>query len=279
MSVGDMVSDQEAKGCCALAYESQWARLLLGDSLHPGGVDLTLRLGHLLALGRNDRVLDAACGRGTSAIALARAFGCSVHGIDLGAANIAAAREAAEDAGLDHLVTFAAADAEALPAGDASFDAVICECAFCTFPSKEAAASEFVRVLRPGGRMGLGDITCNGPVPEELETLIGWVACMAGALPAARYEEILCRAGAGGFRQEAHDEALAELASGVKFKLLGLEVLARVGKAPVALSEVLEAKRITKSAIASIREGLLGYSLMVGTVRDEGGGGRKGTVA
>ena len=36
---------------------------------------------------------------------------------------------------------------------------MICECAFCTFPDKRAAASEFARVLKPGGKVGLSDLT------------------------------------------------------------------------------------------------------------------------
>jgi len=41
---------------------------------------------------------------------------------------------------------------EQLPLNDAEVDAIICECAFCTFPDKPGAAREFARVLKPGGR-------------------------------------------------------------------------------------------------------------------------------
>jgi len=46
-----------------------------------------------------------------------------------------------------------------VPIGDASVDAVICECAFCTFPDKSAAAEEFARILLPPVRVGLSDVT------------------------------------------------------------------------------------------------------------------------
>lgn len=82
----------ELKSCCAAVYGSDWARLLLGDSFHPGGMALTTRLGELVGLGPDDRVLDVAAGRGTSAIHLARRFGCAVVGVDLSAASVAAAR-------------------------------------------------------------------------------------------------------------------------------------------------------------------------------------------
>jgi SAM-dependent methyltransferase len=254
----------ETKTCCAQAYESEWARLLLGDSFHPGGVDLTLHLGRRLGLRPGVAVLDVACGRGTSAIALAHEFGCAVHGVDLSAPNIEAAHAAAKEAGLSHLVSFEAGDAEQLPFEDATYDAVFCECAFCTFPSKDAAAAEFARVLRPGGRLGLSDITRNGDVPPELDSLLGWVACIADARSANEYAAILAQHGFTGIDSEGHDGALAALAKRARFKLLGAEILAKLGKGPFELAEIAEAKRIVKVATRTIAAGNLGYTLITG---------------
>lgn len=251
-----------AKSCCVVAYESEWARLLLGDSLHPGGPALTQHLGEVLALGPKTRLLDVACGQGSSAIALAEAFGCSVHGIDLSEANIEAARAAARKTDVAHLLSFQAGDAEGLPVSDAAFDAVICECAFCTFPGKEQAAAEFARVLRPGGLIGLTDVTANGPLPAELSTLLGWVVCLAGAQSADAYRDHLESAGLVVFAQEGHDTALGSLVSSVKLKLLGLEVAARLGKAPVPLEDVQRGKALAKAAAAAVRNGQLGYTLI-----------------
>ncbi len=97
------------KSCCARLYESDYARLLLGDSFHPGGMALTERLGSMLALGPGKRVLDVAAGVGTSAIHLARTFGCDVIGVDYGAENVKAAAAQA-DAG--DRVRFEQGDAE-----------------------------------------------------------------------------------------------------------------------------------------------------------------------
>src|SRR6266536_1621198 len=70
------------KACCASLYQQEWVRLLLGESFHPGGLALTEHLGTHLALSPGKRVLDVACGPGTSAIRLAQRFGCRVLGID-----------------------------------------------------------------------------------------------------------------------------------------------------------------------------------------------------
>ncbi len=88
------------KACCARLYESNWARLLLGDAFHPGGLALTQRLGRLLDLQSNSRVLDVAAGKGTSAIYLAQHFGCRVVGIEYSLKNVEAASSAAEAAGV-----------------------------------------------------------------------------------------------------------------------------------------------------------------------------------
>ena len=181
------VTAEEVKSCCATAYESDWARLLLGDSLHPGGMALTERLGELLGLGPGKRVLDVAAGKGASAIFLARRFGCEVVGVDYSARNAAEAARAAESAGVVGLVSFRQGDAERLPFEDGEFDAVVCECAYCTFPDKAAAAREFHRVLRPGGSVGLSDLTRSGSIGPELQTLLAWVACLGDARPVKGY--------------------------------------------------------------------------------------------
>jgi cyclopropane fatty-acyl-phospholipid synthase-like methyltransferase len=82
---------QTLKRCCAQLYESDLARFLLGDSFHPGGLALTRRLGELLHLGPQSRVLDVACGKGASAVFVAEHFGCEVVGVDYSDQNVAQA--------------------------------------------------------------------------------------------------------------------------------------------------------------------------------------------
>src|SRR6516165_9932867 len=142
--------------------------MLLGDSFHPGGTRLTERLGELLGLGPQSRVLDIASGTGTSALFLAERVGCEVVGVDYGSHNVEQSNAGATARSLDKRVNFRTGDAERLPFPDGSFDAVICECAFCTFPDKTAAAAEFLRVLRSGGGIGLSDLTRGSALPEEL---------------------------------------------------------------------------------------------------------------
>src|SRR6516162_375189 len=127
-------TDTQVKQCCATLYESDLARYVLGDSFHPGGYQTTRRLADMLSLNFSSRVLDVACGKGTTAVFLAKEFGCEVVGVDYGGQNIETSRALARDEQLEGRVHFERSEAESLPFPDQSFDAIICECAFCTFP-------------------------------------------------------------------------------------------------------------------------------------------------
>lgn len=262
---GGAVDAQEAKRCCATAYGSDWARLLLGDTYHPGGLALTERLGVVLGLSAGTRVLDVAAGPGASAIYLAQRFGCRMTGIDLSDANVVAAREAAAQAGVGALTRFVAGDAERLPFADADFDAVICECAFCTFPDKATAAGEIARVLRPGGRVGLSDLTRTGSLPRELEGLLAWIACIADAQPLAEYEVCLRHAGFRIDRAERHDEALREMVRQIRTRLMGVELLAGLKQLDLPGVDLGQARSLARSVAEAVQAGTLGYALLAGT--------------
>ncbi len=265
MTGGDaMPSTQEAKRCCAEVYASDLARMLLGESYHPGGLALTDRLGTLLELTPGTRVLDVAAGQGASAMRLADWFGCHVTGIDLGLANVAAAQEAAARAGVAGRTCFLMGDAESLPFADGAFDALICECAFCTFPDKGGAAREFARVLRRGGRVGLSDLTRQGPLPADLEGLLAWIACIADARPVAEYVACLQRAGFAIARVESHDEALQELVRDIRTRLMGVELLVGLKQLDLPGVDLGRARTLARSAAEAVQRGTLGYALLAG---------------
>ncbi|TAK21311.1 MAG: methyltransferase domain-containing protein [Chloroflexota bacterium] len=253
----------DLKSCCANLYQSDWARLLLGDSFHPGGLALTERLGQLLRLSPDDRVLDVAAGRGTSAIHLAKTFGCRIVGVDFGAENVAAASDAAATAGVADRVTFRQGDAEWLSFDDKAFDAAICECAFCTFPEKKAAAAELARVLRPGGRVGLSDLVRQGELPRELEGLLAWAACIADARPVDDYVAFLVGAGFIWPRIDRHDSSLVAMVVDIRRKLLGAQILAGVGKLNMAGVDWANALVVARAAADAVSRGKLGYATIV----------------
>jgi arsenite methyltransferase len=257
------VRPEALKRCCSSAYESEFARILLGDSFHPGGLDLTRRLGMLLGLGPGLRLLDVASGNGGSPIFLAKEFGCEVIGIDFGPQNVAVANDRAAAAGLAHLVTFREGDAEHMEFPDAIFDRIICECAFCTFPNKPAAAREFRRVLQPKGRVGISDLMRRGSVPAELSGLLSWIACIADARPISEFMAELESASLEVTTIEAHDNCLLQMAQDVQSKILGLELLAGLKKLDLPGVNLTQAKQFARSAITAIQQGVFGYSLII----------------
>jgi arsenite methyltransferase len=260
-------SAAEVKRCCAAAYQSDWVRLLLGESFHPGGAALTRRLGEVLSLRPSLRVLDVASGAGAGAIVLAQTFGCEVVGVDYGAESVGGATAAAEAAGVASRVRFLQGDAEHLPIADASVDAIVCECAFCTFPDKAAAASEFARVLRPGGRVGLSDLTRHvETLPAELQDLLAWIACIADARPVEEYVGYLRDAGLRVGLVEPHDEALAELVHDIRTKLLGAELLLKLRQLDAPPGVDFELARVmARAAAEAVRARQFGYALVVAT--------------
>jgi ubiquinone/menaquinone biosynthesis C-methylase UbiE len=259
-------SAAEIKACCANIYQSDWTRLILGDSFHPGGLQLTEHLGAMIHLQPGQRVLDVASGPGTSAIALAQRYGCHVLGIDYSAEAVEKAARVVEQMGLSHLISFQQGDAERLPVPDNAFDAVICECAFCTFPDKQTAAAEFVRVLKAGGRLGLSDLTRTGEVPADLQGLLAWIACIADAQPIHEYARYLSQAGLILDQIELHDNALLELIRSIHGRLLSAELLLKLKKIDLpATLDFAEAKALAKSALAAIRANQFGYVALSAT--------------
>ena len=257
-----MTSAQSVKACCAAFYASDAARLLLGDSLHPGGDRLTMRLGHGLGLGPNDHVLELACGDGHTALLLAGEFGCSVVGVDYSRENIRRARAGARAAGLERRVAFFQGDAEALALAAGAFEALVCECAFCTFPDKAAGAREMRRVLAPGGRLGLSDVTLEQSLPDELKSLAAWVLCIADARPAAGYRAIL--SAAGFLPEDCRDEswAMRDIINDGGVRLMAVEAAERLGALAPTGWDFAAARGVLRQTREFVQSGGAGYVLL-----------------
>jgi SAM-dependent methyltransferase len=123
------------------------------------------------ALGRlepGEVVLDVGSGAGTDSLVAAQMVGSEgrVTGVDMTPEMLAKARAAAVAMKATN-VEFVAAEAEGLPFEDESFDVVISNGVIDLIPDKDAVFSEIHRVLRPGGRIQIADVTIQNPVSEE----------------------------------------------------------------------------------------------------------------
>jgi arsenite methyltransferase len=115
-----------------------------------------------------ERVLDLGSGAGTDSLIAAQMVGAGggVTGIDMTPEMLTRARAAAAEMGAAN-VEFVEAEAERLPFADASFDVVISNGVIDLIPDKDAVFAELHRVLAPGGRMQIADVTIQNPVSAE----------------------------------------------------------------------------------------------------------------
>ena len=116
----------------------------------------------------DERVLDVAAGNGNATLAAARR-GCRVTSTDYVPALLERGAERARAERLD--VQFQAADCEALPFDNASFDVVLSTFGVMFSPDQPKAAAELARVCRPGGRIGLANWTPEGFIGQLFKTL------------------------------------------------------------------------------------------------------------
>ena len=132
----------------------------------------------------DERVLDVAAGNGNATLAAARR-GCRVTSTDYVASLLDRGAERARAERLE--VTFETADVEALPFGDATFDAVLSTFGVMFAPDHAKSAAEMARVCRPGGRIGLANWTPEGFIGQLFKVLGGHVPPPAGVQPPSRW--------------------------------------------------------------------------------------------
>jgi sterol 24-C-methyltransferase len=111
------------------------------------------QLGSRLALSADSEVLDAGCGVGDVARTMAAKYRLRVTGIDILDFNLAEARERSDRAGLSDRTTFLKGDYHNLQFPDASFDGSYTMETFVHASDPERVLTEFLRVLRPGGKL------------------------------------------------------------------------------------------------------------------------------
>jgi len=166
-----------------------------------------------LALGPAARLLDVACGSGGPTLHLVRTTGCAAVGVDVHRDAIETARRLAAEAGLADRATFELADAAAaLPFEDASFDAILCVDAINHLANRPSVLRDWVRALRPGGRLGFTDpITVTGILASD-EIAIRASAGYYLFTPAGEDERLLAEAGLRLIRSEDASPNMAAVA-------------------------------------------------------------------
>jgi arsenite methyltransferase len=148
-----------------LGYPEELAKVPEAAVESFAGVANPWQLGRL-AVG--ERVLDLGSGAGTDSLVAAQMVGelGRVTGIDMTPEMLAKARAAAAEMGASN-VEFVESEAEQLPFPDGSFDVVVSNGVIDLIPDKDSVFTEVFRVLVPGGRMQIADVTIQSPVSAE----------------------------------------------------------------------------------------------------------------
>jgi len=149
-----------------VGYEEEWL-----DGVPEASIASFAGTGNPFSLGRlmpGEHVVDVGCGAGIDSIIAAKMVGPtgSVVGVDMTPAMVEKARAGAEEAELHNLV-FRQGLAESLPVADAWADVIISNGVLNLFPDKLAGLQEMARVLKPDGRLQIGDILVQKAVPEK----------------------------------------------------------------------------------------------------------------
>jgi SAM-dependent methyltransferase len=130
-----------------------------------------------LDLRSGSRVLDVASGNGNATLAAARRW-CDVTSTDYVSSLLESGRARAQAEG--HTIQFREADAENLPFPDKSFDAVLSTFGVMFTADQDQAASELVRVCKPGGKIGLANWTPESFIGQLFKTIANYVPPAAG---------------------------------------------------------------------------------------------------
>jgi len=196
--------DCESIGCCGEEHTALFGQGLYAPAdrsdLPENAVAASLGCGNPVAVAEiheGETVLDLGSGGGIDVLLSARRVGPTgtVYGLDMTDEMLALAQSNARDAGAKN-VHFLKGLIEAIPLPAASVDLVISNCVVNLSPEKSKVLAEIVRVLRPGGRVGISDIVAEDRLTTADRAERGsHVGCIAGALSEIEYRAGLTAVG------------------------------------------------------------------------------------
>jgi SAM-dependent methyltransferase len=188
-----------------------------GQSLRPGGPQLTARAVFCGNWQPGQRVIDIGCGNGGTLDYLRRC-GLQAIGVDISQAMLRQTKRQ------DNELDVVQASGDDLPFADASADGILAECSLSLLPNAAKALSEFHRVLRPGGRLVVTDVYARhpqtiDPIAHDLPP------CFSGVLEKERTIRQLETVGFGIDNWEDHSDVLKAFITRFIFEHGSLEAL------------------------------------------------------
>src|SRR4051812_21237654 len=186
-------------GCCDPITSNLYDEAQAGQ-IPDTALKASLGCGNPTALAQinpGETVLDLGSGGGIDVLLSARRVGPTgkAYGLDMTDDMLGLARENQRKAGVEK-VEFLKGEIEHIPLPDNSVDVIISNCVINLSGDKDQVMREAFRVLKPGGRFAVSDVTVRGAVPDEVrKSMLLWVGCIAGALQEEEYRAKLTAAG------------------------------------------------------------------------------------
>ncbi len=149
-----------------LGYQEEWLEGIPESAIESfAGTGNPFRIGEINS---GEIVVDIGCGAGIDSLIAAQKVGPAgkVIGVDMTAAMLNKARQASAEAGFKH-VEFREGHAESVPVADGWADVVISNGVINLTPDKKATFHEIARILKPNGRLQIGDILVQKKVPDD----------------------------------------------------------------------------------------------------------------
>jgi hypothetical protein len=254
--------------CCATLYANPLAELLIGESLHPGGLASTRELLRASGLGPGARLLDAGSGLGASTRLAVDEFGLVVDGVDASAEVIELARARSGHVRL----RWTQADLAAMPFQKAAFDGVLAECVLST-TGRVAVLAELARVVRPHGCLVLSDVEVEPDAVPALtgHRLLGAAMCVTDAWRPGELESRLPEAGFSTERRWDLSPSIVPMVDRAEARIglasmairdMGLDPGLLAGSLPIKSGERIDLARVHEAADdvrAAVRRGALRY--------------------
>lgn len=241
-------------------------------------VDANRALACRVGLRPGERVLDAGCGAGGSAVWLARELGARVVGVNLSPGQIHRARRLAHAQGVSDRVSFGRQDFTATTLPDEGFDVVWAQESVCHVEDKEPFLREASRLLKPGGRIVVADrFRCARPFGAEEEALLGrWLSGWAVPdLPTAgEFVQAARRAGLSGIRvEDATAEVWPSLSRMRARALVGYPAAKALRGLGLCTDAQLAGVRAGLEQFEALGRGLWAYAIFTATRDDRGAEG------
>jgi arsenite methyltransferase len=151
----------------------------------------------LATLNPGEVVLDLGSGGGIDVLLSAKRVGPAgkAYGLDMTDEMLALANENKRKAGVEN-VEFLKGEIEHIPLPDHSVDVIISNCVINLSADKDQVLREALRVLKSGGRFAVSDVVTRGEMPPQIrQSVLLWVACVAGSLEENEYRTKLASAG------------------------------------------------------------------------------------